>query len=920
MDLMALKQRLVEAIDPAEFWVEMVSGWKQGTKVKCFNPDHQDPNPSLSLDKTGKFKCHGCGIKGSSIVQAYEYAHQVDFTTALRELAQEYLKDIYVPQKKITLWHERLLDDPEKLLFLKETRGIGLAHIKEYELGWNGTQYTIPILDEAQMPVNVRKYRPGAKRAKVVSYKKGFGTARLFPLIALEQSLVYLCEGETDTLCARAHGINGITSTGGASHWKEEWTPLFMNKDVVVVPDTDKPGMKWGAMVGQSLMATASSVKVLHLPTQGKEKDLSDVLMRTSAKDFLELVNDTDYLLVNRTDGRALGETPIQVSLNDASLAEHYYTLTEMDCMISGKELSPYLAPKKVKVDCAGGRDICEMCHRKPKGFTDILEFNLSSEQVLELVDVSKSSFEIFVRRAGNIPSPKCGIVIHHEEKANVEKVTLSPSLDDPEGSNVSGVGYFLGHGIDTNRTYRARGFLLPEPARQRAVHIITEATSVYDALDSFKPTEEELEDLRGVGDIGDLFEWYEKELSQVTQIVGRPDLHAAIDLVYHSPLSFNFNNEFIRKGWLETLVYGDTQQGKTNVAHKLSEFYRLGEIATGEASTFAGLVGGLHKVNDRWMVNWGMVARHDRRLVFIDETSGLSIQDIERMSRVRSEGKAELVKVVTQVTNARCRLIWLANPRSGNMMNTYASGVDVLRELIGKSEDISRFDYVLTVANSEVDPAVMNKPRRKTMKISYPQEVHRNLVLWCWSRKPEQIEFTKAATKAILSKYALELSKDYSPQLPLVQKENIRVKIARVAAAIAGRRFSTPDGEKLVVELSHVKEAVAFLKHTYDKSSLGYDVYSRQMRRANTLKDPDEVEEQILASSHWEEIVEGLLENSEVNVSDFSDFTGTEKWEAKEMIGMLVRNRALTKRHGNYMKRPAFISLLNRLRAQIRI
>ena len=68
---------------------------------------------------------------------------------------------------------------------------------------------------------------------------------------------------------------------------------------------------------------------------------------------------------------------------------------------------------------------------------------------------------------------------------------------------------------------------------------------------------------------------------------------------------------------------------------------YQLGEFVTGENTSFAGLIGGMQQNQKRWFVSWGKIPLNDRRLVILDEASGLSKRDISNMSGVRSSGIA---------------------------------------------------------------------------------------------------------------------------------------------------------------------------------------------------------------------------------------------------------------------------------------
>jgi hypothetical protein len=78
--------------------------------------------------------------------------------------------------------------------------------------------------------------------------------------------------------------------------------------------------------------------------------------------------------------------------------------------------------------------------------------------------------------------------------------------------------------------------------------------------------------------------------------------------------------------------------------------------------------------------------------------------------------------------------------------------------------------------------------------------------------------------------KLANEMGQRYIEDPPLVQAANARIKIARVAIAIAARTFSTDDScEKIVVTKEHVQDAVKFMDVLYDMPTLGYGDRSRE-------------------------------------------------------------------------------------------
>lgn len=79
----------------------------------------------------------------------------------------------------------------------------------------------------------------------------------------------------------------------------------------------------------------------------------------------------------------------------------------------------------------------------------------------------------------------------------------------------------------------------------------------------------------------------------------------------------------------------------------------------------------------------------------------------------------------------------------------------------------------------------------------------------------------------------AASLGKQYVADPPLIQAENVRIKIARLAVAFAARTFSTnARGELLIVRKAHVDAAVEFLNTIYATDAMGYQQYSRRMNR----------------------------------------------------------------------------------------
>ena len=140
-------------------------------------------------------------------------------------------------------------------------------------------------------------YVPGNKKAvgflrchldgKLITTKIG---DKMYPILgtwgilgmheAMKYNTLLFAEGFGDALKAIECGYIAVASSGGTG-WKDEWRPIFKGKDVVIVPDADKPGMESAMLRKNKLLGIAKRVKVVTLPYGIKKKsglDLRDFL------------------------------------------------------------------------------------------------------------------------------------------------------------------------------------------------------------------------------------------------------------------------------------------------------------------------------------------------------------------------------------------------------------------------------------------------------------------------------------------------------------------------------------------------------------------------------------------------------------------------------------------------------------------
>ena len=948
---MSLIEHVIENVDPIKYYEKIfpTTAIQPGENRLC-SPWIDDKTPSLMVNATTGAWNHFCGTDedhfgGPSIVSFAKRLDDISEFEAAKQLFQEYIHPTIEP-KKIRHWMRKLKKTPSIMKYLLRERLLTKKFLEEAEYGWDGERITIPIKNEYGLYVNIKRYDPHPKtKVKMLNYSDGrekrkYGSpVMLYPLDvfkwARDVGYIVVCEGEHDANFLISIGIPACTTTSGSSSWPKQYNNQFRGLDVIIIYDNDSAGkIHWKKYVLKNLSKVAKSIKQLEPPKfkmpkkPGKEqkfsKDVSDwavVRKGMRKKDsWLRRFKKLKVILENThiTDTDVIEEIE-EINLDKASEAINCGKRLRIKAIVSGKISSPYLLPKKYRVSC-NKNDQCSECPLKEyqKDFQE-KEIKENDPMTLKLIGTnSDQQYKMLLTMAGFDPKNTCDCEIKMDllQSFNIEQLQLIPTLDSG-GVYTVRTCYNIGHGIAPNIAYEFDGIIIPHPQTQHVVHLTDKVRPLEGEVDTFQMSTDLRDQLKiftpgkrkVMGKLMELAEWKSRH---ITKIKERPELHIAIDLVYHSVKEFIFNKEHVEKAMLDILVLGDTRTGKGYVASGLSKYYKLGVLASAENCSFAGLIGGIDKIRDQFMVKWGLIPLNNGKLVILDEGSALSHEEWAKLSRVRSEGVAEMTKIITEMAQAKVRMITLANPRSGRPIMSYNSGVEAVKELIGANEDISRFDYVFTVANDEVPSEVintLNEDEDLKDRDKYPPELCKALILWSWSRTKEQIEFTEASEKYII-KQAIKFGKVYSSTIPLVQAENIRIKIAKGAAAVAASVFSCDrTGEILIIKTEHVKTFCQILDVMYSKDSMNYKLYSEYSHADASMINSKELGKAFSGfENKMENIVGGMLRLNQISPDSLSDYIEGEPQIAKMLISQLVQIKCLKRVGKYYVKDTNFI------------
>lgn len=897
------------------------------TEVKVICPFHDDSTPSLYINTEIKVcDCKSCSWSGTFV----QYLGKVEDKT-LAEIDGE-LRERYGVYNQRTIPPQRLIDAHKAIwketVLLKELlkRGVTADDVKRYDLGTERKRITIPIYDQSRYCINLRKYLPGAPGDKKFRDEKGCGKeVALYPIEQANFDKIVVCGGEIKAICAAKYlnplGIGAVSATGGEGRWSIELSEMLSGKEKVwLAYDIDEKGESAAALIARQLCPYVKWLGVLHLPMD------KEVFPKGGVDDFLvqggdlekELDDCPEYEPIKNLEKDYSADPITEVtSLTKMVRSEYLEQRISGECVVSTIDIMPYRIPKQVKVTCPKSVSWCALCPLYAVRQDDmILDIHPENPTILGMIDTNEEGFEDRVRSACQIPS-QCKVCnFEFLSYQHAEDVRISEHLDVTKRTEDKSMipAVFVAEKLQVNTPYTFTGRLYPHPKTNQTTLLASNVVQKSDSLETF--------DVRKTSHL-DLFrpeEWTLQSLTEklnhiyddieanVTRIYSRRLMHILMDLSYHSPLFLtNIFGKPQEKGWVEVLIVGDSSQGKTEAALNLQKHYQLGGWTSCKGSSFAGIVGGVQQMNKKWFITWGAMPLQDRRLLVLEELKGLHQEVFQQLTDVRSSGTAEITKIERQQTYARVRLIALSNPRTERAVATFNTGVAIIKELIGTLEDIRRFDGFYIARKEDVSEEVIGHLIRR--EHTYTTDYCKELVLWAWCVKNTIFE-----DQNYLLARSKEFGRKYTDDVPLYDRGGGRYKIARLAAALACRTYSSnEDGTAVVIRKCHVDYICDFLQKIYDSDALGYKSYSEHRELLNNLQDEEKILAEINSFAHPRSMATSILTTENLTNNFMLTAVNCDNQEATRILSMLLRNHAVSKakKDGMYFKTPAFIKFL---------
>ena len=803
---------------------------------------YKETRPSAHVNSMEKlFHCKACNT-GLSEIQFIQKILGCDYTQA-RKLQLAFETD------------ETLADWEESVTLTEETKQRALAlgiseevleslKIRTPSAPFKQDIISVPVFMFDHL-IDIRNYDPG-NQPKIRSRKDALA-GLIIPFDLWRETdvtkITLICAGEKDMAIARTNGFNAITITGG-----ERALPIapeyFRNRKVVICYDNDDTGIEGAKNLANMLLKYAKEVRVVtnfHTICTEKGEDLTDFFMKygKTRKDLIELIKATPVYTYTETEKKK-HELPL-LTLHQASAPQHINQLVKTNIQVVATMDQVFTVPTSIVAEKTrlSGRD-----DTMAQG--DVREWKLTEDNVADLLHLIDNNFKEQqikdnIKTRMFIPAKERNVLIKRLSEETVFKACVTDLFETQEidVQPMEYTCYSLGTKLESGKKYLVTHKIIPHPYKgQQLIMLIVSAEQASDSVSNFKITPEVKKNLDVFKDID--AQTAERKVHHIARKVkgllgynGNDTLIQAIDLSYHTALAFNFGAFKNVRGYLETLIVGESRMGKSSTASALQKEYGLGAFVSlaGNSATVAGLVGGSNKTSTGFQTRAGVIPQNHKGLIVFEELGKCAANVLTELTDIRSSNEVRIARVSgTMVLPAWVRMVSLTNTKHINNqikpIASYPNGISIITELVPTAEDIARYDLMVVLGdrgNTSINPLWEPEP-------PFPTAAYRTRIRWVWSRTADQIILSDAVKQQII-KEANELNQEYDCHIKIFGTEAWK-KISRLAIAIAGYTVSTDDTyENIVVTPSCVTAAVNFLRQIYDNSVFKLKEYVQHER-----------------------------------------------------------------------------------------
>ena len=370
--------------------------------------------------------------------------------------------------------------------------------------------------------------------------------------------------------------------------------------------------------------------------------------------------------------------------------------------------------------------------------------------------------------------------------------------------------------------------------------------------------------------------------------------------LTYSSPLYVIWKNVTV-PGWLISEVYGDTRTFKSEGAKRVRRLLGIGLYVSMETGGRTGILYTISQTKTGYIILWGELIYADRGVLIIDGANRLKGEEWIEFREARSDGLVKVRRAAKGEAWCRVRQIFIRNPESGEALKNFPFRLQAIKY---QPPDIARYDLFLPVWEEHVE-RIIERPPLAVDKLDETGSRLRTIVLWCQSRKPEQVVFTEEAVKEIEAQAKKFYQKYACSDFPVVSSDFDK-KVAKLSAAWAGATVSSDETfEKIIVSKEIVEKACEWYDYVLTLNQL--DEFAKIEKRMTDVSD-DELRAILgdVKKDHYAvEILDTLLKEGVVRRDVLAAGLGVSEKTVSESMTILKKHRLVRSKPSGYQLTP---------------
>lgn len=889
--------------------------FKQYFKLEGISPSHQGEYsvlcPFSHKDQSGNtyketnasahvnedksiFHCKSCGegISEAAFVSRIEGLYYKDAIAFIHTLEGAEKSD----------WQLKVDNLKSNLTLLQELKEMGIdSQVDSLQLGFSGAGIDFPVHVYGQL-LDVRNYKPDRK-PKVLSRTGAKNLIVPFDLWREDDSPTVLCAGEKDMAIARAMGFNAITFTGGENSFPKLFKHSFKGRHVFIVYDNDQAGEDGAAKAAFELAQVGAIVRIVtghHLVCTEKGGDVHDFFMKygKTAAEFSEILNRTSEVEPKQIEKIRNVVNPL-IRLGKAAggaYANKRYVRSVVSVVSIFED--QYNVPDYVRMTKTHAT---EKCYMELGDTSEWVLDDTNAEDLLMLCDsgITKAKRDAQLRRLCRVDKDEKFMRIEILSSIDVFKAVvsdvLSTSTVDVKASEL--LIYSMGDNLGAGKKYDLLYKPVSHPLdNMKMVGIAKEAEDIDSDVQNFEVTPAIRESLQvfQVADGETVFEKMDEQAERAKGFIGveaRKEVTWATDMYYNTPLEFKIGKR-VERAYLDAMIIGDPRTMKSATAKAMQAMYELGTITSLKTATITGLIGGSDASGGSgWKTRIGLLPQSHRGAVIMEEFSGGGREAISKLTEIRSSNRVRITRVSGTIdVPAMVRMLSISNPATSggisHSLKSYPTGVQVILDLVGASEDIARYDFFLLVD----EPEGYISPLDMFDLDPYDKQSYMDRIRWIWSRSKEQVELERPVAQYIVDE-SIKLNALYDSQIKLFGAEAWK-KVSRIAIAVAGMVVSTDEKfERIVVKNEHVDFAVKFLKDIYDNKVFSLREYVENERSYSICRTEDVHTLQEIYTNH-SGMLEQIAISTEVTQRQLQLVSGLEPKEFGAIVATLTGSK----------------------------